>query len=126
MSQEKLLNLTDFIVKIDYSYSENSVFENLYFTEGTAKFSESGKNTKAGIVYEQRLSLFYPCAKDATIASEFENKRFKLKLTYSSSDTITFDTDSYFECELNFVSERIKSGYDISFNRLSLSPSAYD
>jgi hypothetical protein len=109
------------ITKIEYAFRVDSNFNNLYFTDGSVKYAEPTKPSRAGVIYEQRLSLFNPGDNDI-VFSAWKGQKFKLKLTFSDGSVIIFDTLTYWEVEVVPFLERTKKGFDIVFYRNSLNP----
>ena len=80
------------------TYVQNSTHQEGYVTPSKARFSETGKTTRAGIVYEQKLQLQFPS--NDPLRNERIYEFIKVRYVYiklSSGMVFYFGRNDYFQ-----------------------------
>jgi len=139
MSQVKNTNLAQTIAKIYYAFVSEidsinqgttkkhktvtfvsgAAWRSLYFSPGSANYSEPGKDTNAGKIYEQKLSAFYPGEDEGNVFNFtiLENRPIVVKIVYSSGQVkIMGNKTNYAELSDNLNINQ-KTGHSIIITR---------
>ena len=68
------------------SFNDGKAWKEIYFTPGSANYSEPPKKNDAGIIYNQKLTAFHPGEDENNVIdfSNLENRPLIIKVLYSS------------------------------------------